>query len=298
MLEFFRRARRLQQEILGINVRNRDFVYPLNHRRYFPSVNDKLLAKQILSEQGLPVPRTLWVGQNHADLDSLDAVLDNTPEFVIKPAQGSGGRGICIMEQAGEGRFLDSHASGPGLSREDVQAHIADILAGVYSLEKLTDRAYLEERLRPDRVLGQLTPSGLPDIRVLMHRGWPVMAMARIPTRSSGGRANLHQGAIGLGIEMRTGQTTHAIVKNKVLKTHPDTGQALPRVTIPYWERILDYSRQAAHCFNLGYLGIDVAIDQQQGPLILELNARPGLSIQLANQQGLVAKLYSGRQAA
>jgi len=42
---------------------------------------------------------------------------------------------------------------------------------------------------------------------------------------------------------------------------------------------------------GLGYLGVDLVIDRDHGPLLLELNARPGLAIQLANHSGLFARL-------
>ena len=38
---------------------------------------------------------------------------------------------------------------------------------------------------------------------------------------------------------------------------------------------------------GLGYLRVDMVIDNDRGPLILEMNARPGLSIQIANCTGL-----------
>jgi hypothetical protein len=38
---------------------------------------------------------------------------------------------------------------------------------------------------------------------------------------------------------------------------------------------------------GLRYIGVDIVIDAEQGPIILEANARPGLSIQLANRRGL-----------
>ena len=50
----------------------------------------------------------------------------------------------------------------------------------------------------------------------------------------------------------------------------------------------------AARCYEaveLGYLGVDIVLDRQQGPLILELNARPGLNIQIANRQGMSRRL-------
>ena len=39
-----------------------------------------------------------------------------------------------------------------------------------------------------------------------------------------------------------------------------------------------------AHC-------IDLVLDENEGPLLLELNARPGLAIQMANGKGLVPRL-------
>ena len=41
------------------------------------------------------------------------------------------------------------------------------------------------------------------------------MAMLRLPTKASGGRANLHQGAIGAGVDLVTGVTHHAVLKNR-----------------------------------------------------------------------------------
>jgi len=41
----------------------------------------------------------------------------------------------------------------------------------------------------------------------------------------------------------------------------------------------------------MGYLGVDIVLDAQAGPLMLELNARPGLNIQIANQEGLLHRL-------
>ena len=42
---------------------------------------------------------------------------------------------------------------------------------------------------------------------------------------------------------------------------------------------------------GLGYLGVDMVIDRERGPLILEMNARPGLNIQIANASGLADRI-------
>jgi predicted ATP-grasp superfamily ATP-dependent carboligase len=42
---------------------------------------------------------------------------------------------------------------------------------------------------------------------------------------------------------------------------------------------------------GLGYLGVDIVLDRDKGPMLLELNARPGISIQNANRFGLRDRL-------
>jgi glutathione synthase/RimK-type ligase-like ATP-grasp enzyme len=42
---------------------------------------------------------------------------------------------------------------------------------------------------------------------------------------------------------------------------------------------------------RMGYLGVDMVLDRDKGPVLLELNARPGLQIQIANQGGLRKRL-------
>jgi alpha-L-glutamate ligase-like protein len=117
------------------------------------------------------------------------------------------------------------------------------------------------------------------------------MAMTRLPTRQSGGRANLHQGAVGAGIDLCTGKTTHAVQSNHPIQLHPDSGVNLVGRLIPDFERAVRIAVQASDWTGLGYVGADVVIDARFGAVILELNARPGLSIQVANRAGLLPRL-------
>jgi len=118
------------------------------------------------------------------------------------------------------------------------------------------------------------------------------MAMLRMPTKESGGKANLQQGAIGVGIDLATGITTTAIYKkNKIIEYAPGTRLLLSGIKIPYWQDILRLAVKAQEVSNVGFLGADVAIDRDRGPVFLELNARPGLSIQIANLTGLKERL-------
>jgi alpha-L-glutamate ligase-like protein len=149
----------------------------------------------------------------------------------------------------------------------------------------------VEERLQVELSLAKLAPAGVPDIRVIVYRGVPVMAMMRIPTWRSGARANLHQGAIGVGVDLVTGITRHAVMRGAPVWENPDSGEELIGRKIPSLAKVLEIAVASADETGLGYLGADVVIDALEGPMILELNARPGLTIQLANAAGLRPRL-------
>ena len=56
---------------------------------------------------------------------------------------------------------------------------------------------------------------------------------------------------------------------------------------VPFWREHLLIGAQAYEMTGLGYLGADIVLDKNRGPMMLELNARPGLAIQIANGKGL-----------
>ena len=122
------------------------------------------------------------------------------------------------------------------------------------------------------------------------------MAMVRLPTRTSDGRANLHQGAIGAGIDIATGRTLTAVMNNKIILEHPDTGNDVTNVEVPNWDTLLRLASSCYELTSLGYQGVDIVLDRDLGPLILELNARPGLNIQIANNAGLLSRLNLVKQ--
>jgi alpha-L-glutamate ligase-like protein len=278
--------RNLNSNVLGINARNLACVYPLNPRRNFPQADHKLLCKKLLEEHQVAHPKTLAVYNQYRDLLSLDADIKNLSGFAVKPESGYGGRGILIITRGDDGAL---RAGGKVIGIDELRAHIYRVLTGCFSLEKVSDSAFIEQLIISDDTFEDILFGGLPDIRIILHQGSPVMAMARIPTAESGGLANLHQGALGLGINLQTGITTCAVYRNRVVTHTPDTNTPLAGFQIPHWEKILDMATRSSHIFGLGYLGVDIVIDRFQGPMVIEVNARPGLSIQLANAKGLKA---------
>jgi alpha-L-glutamate ligase-like protein len=182
-------------------------------------------------------------------------------------------------------------ANGIVMTQEEVDLHVSNILGGIYSLGSESDRAIVEYRVQFDPLFDSLAYQGVPDIRIIVFLGVPVMSMVRLPTRLSEGRANLHQGAIGAGIDIATGTTLTAVWRNDIVREHPDTGNDVTGIKIPGWDRLLGLAASCYELTGLGYQGVDIVLDKDKGPMILELNARPGLNIQIANRSGLLPRL-------
>ncbi len=271
--------------VVGLNARNAEFIMRWNRRQLYPLVDNKILSKRRLEEFGIAVPSLLAAVQTQHEAGHLAARLQGMDRFVLKPASGSGGDGILVVTAFRNEAWVTP--SGQMLDLDDIQYHVSGILNGMYSLAGQTDEAMFEDLVECDARLRRLAPEGVPDIRVIVYRGVPVMAMVRLPTRRSGGKANLHQGAIGAGIDMKTGRTLAAVIESRVVQEHPDTGESVRDFAIPGWRALLELSARCHDAVELGYLGVDIVLDENKGPLVLELNARPGLAIQIANGSGL-----------
>lgn len=290
MLWLFKAARRLRQQgILGINSRNLNYIREQNPQSRFPLVDDKQRLHNLCDEIGVRCPRIYAVITSAGMLRNLESLLAGLDDFVIKPNRGAGGRGIVVVTGRDDTGYL--RHNGAAISLEEIRDTILDTLSGMYSLGGLADAALVQQRVRLHPAFKPLSYKGIPDIRVVLYRNEPAMAMLRLPTRSSNGRANLHQGGIGVGIDLLTGITSHAVVRNRVTEWHPDTGVPVIGVRVPYWREVLDLSRRVADAVGLGYIGVDVVVDAEDGPLLLEANARPGLAIQIANARGLKPRL-------
>ena len=275
--------------VLGLNCRNSEYTLKYNQRRFYPLVDDKVLCKERLKERNLPVPDLIGVVEFNSQAAHVEELIGNNREFVIKPANGSGGSGILVITDRRADYFLDSDSR--LVLKEDLVHHLTNVIGGLYSLGGQPDVAMIESLVHFDPLFAQLTYHGVPDIRVIVFKGYPVMAMTRLPTRMSHGKANLHQGAIGAGIDLATGMTFGGVSGNSLVETHPDTGHRIEGFQVPHWARIMDMAAQCYEAVELGYLGVDIVLDRDLGPLILELNARPGLNIQLANRRGLRERL-------
>lgn len=288
----FGMARKLRATgVLGLNERNADYISLLNPRRLYPRVDDKVLTKELALAAGMAVPDLYGVITNQRDVRLFPEIVAPFESFVVKPAQGSGGDGIeVITGRSKRKRHMFRTASGILVSENEIEHHISNIVGGQYSLGGNPDKALIEYCVRFDPIFDEVSYQGVPDIRIIVYRGYPTMSMVRLPTRASDGKANLHQGAVGAGVDMGSGRTLTGVLGNEVVDEHPDTGALIGGLEIPQWDFILESAARSFDVTGLGYLGVDMVIDRDLGPLILEMNARPGLNIQIANRTGLIGR--------
>lgn len=276
-----------------MNARNLSYIREYNPRVGFGIADDKLRTKRLLEKNNIPTPKLFGFIRNERDVAEFE--WEQLPKsFVVKPNRGYGGGGIKVVYNRKEsGRWIGG--GGQELTFFDLLSHVKNILDGQFSLANVPDIAFFEDRVKISKTFKLYAYRGIPDVRVIMFNGIPVMAMLRLPTRQSDGKANLAQGGVGVGIDMASGVTTTAMRKagwtDKIIERHPDNGLELRGINVPYWRDILQIAVRCQKVCKLGFLGVDIAIDRDEGPVVLELNARAGLSIQVANLAPLRERL-------
>lgn len=271
--------------IMGLNARN-ELIARNNPARAVRLVNDKVATKRALTAHDIPVAETLLVIDARRALARVD--WDVLPDsFALKPSQSLGGAGILLAARRHRSGDGWESASGRHLPLRAVREHVRGILDGEFS-PRGADVAFVEPLIAAHPVLADMSFRGLPDIRVICVGDEPVTAMLRLPTSASGGRANLHRRAIGASVDLATGTVVRAWTGGNHTDAHPDTGAPLTGQVVPHWDAVLDAARRCAAATGLRYLGADVVIDAERGPLLLEVNARPGLQIQNVTGRGLL----------
>lgn len=277
-------------KILGLNERSLKYLKPFNKKRARLIADDKLLTKRICREANINTAEVYSVIRSRSELQDYN--WDKLPNsFVVKPRKGYGGAGILVVFGRNKKTGNWVKADKTQVSPEELKTHIANIIDGTFSLKKTSDYAIIEERVKLHPVLKRYAFRGIPDVRIISFNQVPTMAMLRLPTKESDGKANLDRGGVGVGIDLTSGITTNAIQHAKLIERHPDTRMPLSGIAIPHWKEMLKITTAAQIHSKLGFMGIDIALDREQGPMVFELNARPGLKIQICNLEGLKGRL-------
>ncbi len=279
-------------EILGLNARTQLFSYHYNKKRGKAIAASKIKTEKALKEAGVPTPPILAKFRKPEEIINFD--WKSLPgAFALKPSRGLGGQGIIVAKKKTKDEEGWITTARRRVNIDDLKLHALDILEGAYSMHNRTDTAFIQEYVGRHKAFRKYAYRGTPDIRVIVFNKVPVMAMIRFPTKDSGGRSNLHQGAIGVGVDIATGITTKAIWYGEYIRYKPGTKRKLHGIKIPHWTSVLKIAVDAQMASGLGYVGADIMLhpDKEIGPTVVELNYQPGLQIQLANAAGLRKRL-------
>lgn len=276
--------------ILGLNARGTLFSYKYNPIAGRKIAASKLKTARALIKVGVPTPEVYAKFFKPTDVANFD--WEKLPDaFALKPSKGLGGEGIIVVTKKakdGDGWITMARKR---VTIEDLTIQIHDIQEGAYSIGNVPDAAFVQEYVGRHKAFRKFAFRGTPDIRIIVFNKVPVMSMLRLPTKESGGRANLHQGAMAVGVDIATGITTKAYWKGKLIVHKPGTKRKLHGIKIPNWTKMLRTAVAASEAVNLGYVGVDIVLHPEKGPMVLEINSQPGLSIQLANMEGLKKRL-------
>lgn len=276
--------------ILGLNARYQLFSSEYNTKRGRKIAASKIITYKVLKKSGIPTPEIY--AKFYRPREIMDFDWDSLPSsFALKPSKGLGGEGIVIVkkrEKDGDGWITTQRKR---VTEDDLKLRVLDILEGAYSMSNVPDVALIQEFVGRHKVFRKYAYRGTPDIRIIVFNKVPVMAMLRLPTAESGGRANLHQGAIAVGVDIATGITTRAIWHNDPIVYKPGTKRKLRGIKIPKWNTMLMMAVRCQEVSELGYTGVDIVLHPEKGPMVLELNYQPGLTIQLVNKAGLKKRL-------
>jgi len=273
--------------ILGINARNLLYIKAYNEKKAVMFADSKIKTKNFLQARGIPVARMYNAIHDKKELRNFNfSSLPNS--FVVKPNAGYGGEGILIVKNSKGRNWVKENDE--ILTQEELEGHISDILDGRYSIADISDTALIEQRLEAPDFFKKLAHKGLPDIRIVAHNLIPVMAMLRLPVEGSDGKANIHQGGIGVGIDISKGEMTHVTQFDKEIDGVPGFGD-VKGMKIPHWEEMLLITSRVQQISNLGFAAVDLTLDKNMGPVLLEINARAGLAVQIANMAPLRRRL-------
>lgn len=277
------------KDLLGINARNAIYLSRSSNKSK-AIVHSKYATKILLRDNNIATAEIYGILATEEDIADFDwQSLEK--DFVIKPTNGYAGTGVIpFRSKTAEDSWTDM--LGNKWDLDDIKLHCSDILSGQYSIHGTNHNVIIEERIPIHPKLLKYSYKGTPDIRVIVFNSVPVMAMLRLPTEESGGRANLAQGALAVGIDLATGITTFALAhKSEPIRYLPGTRKKLNGIVIPEWEKVLETAVIASNVAELQFTGIDLFIHKDKGPMVVEINAAPGLSIQAANRAGLRRRL-------
>ena len=274
--------------LLWQNARNLNYIKEYNTKFARKLADSKLKTKEFLSANSIAIPETIQILDKHEELsNSIFEKLE--PPFVVKPNGGFWGKGILVFTKISSTWSYITNDN-QSFSEKELLSHFSDILDWFYSLSWNRDKVMIEKKIELDEEIELLWTFGLPDIRIITFNMVPVMAMLRVPTKQSKWKANLHAGACWVWIDIGTWKLTFITSGGKMIKSIPGIWD-VRWLKLPKWDIALALAVKVQQVTKIWYVGCDIVLDKRDWPLILEINIRPGLEVQVANMAPLKDRL-------
>jgi alpha-L-glutamate ligase-like protein len=274
--------------LLWQNARNLKYIKGFNSKMAKKLADSKLRTKDFLKTKWISVPETFAVLTKNEQITD-EMIIKLSPPFVIKPNAGFGWKWIIVIDKIdSSGNFVSN--SFQVYTKKDLHAHFSNILDWFFSLSWTKDKIIIEKKIEINNEVQILGKYWLPDIRIIVFNMVPVMAMLRIPTEKSWWKANLHSWACAAWIDIWTGRLTYITQHSKIVKSVPWIWD-VRWLVLPDWDKMLDIAVRVQKETGIWYLGCDIVMDNKDWPLLLEMNIRPGLEVQVANLARLKDRL-------
>lgn len=201
-------------------------------------------------------------------VDDLKKFLSNNEEFMVKPRDGLGGKGVY----------------------KEYRKNIKDVNEFYDYLKN--NNLFIEEYVKQNKEINKLCKESVNTIRIMTfaYNGKSEIVYAAMRIGNGVNNVdNFHQGGMGCKIDLDKGILIGDAYDKDLnhFKVHPKSKVKFDGFKIPYWEEakklVLDASKVNN---NIHMVGWDVAITDD-GPTLIEGNRRPGFDlIQVLSKRG------------
>lgn len=237
------------------NPNRQDYFYLLGTPEGQAILRDKEKAYNVLKKY---YKRELIKIENEKDYEKFGKYIKKYPVFVKKPVDASFGNGIELIDSS---KYKNSKTLFNSLLSE-----------GTF---------IMEEYIKSDPKMASLHPESLNTVRIVTYKDENNNVHIHHPFIKIGqGKSFVDNGGSGGMFALIDPDTGILITDgkdelNNVYEYHPDTNVKIKGFQIPNWDEAVEIAKQAALDFPYTrYIGWDVALTIDKGPVIVEGNGK------------------------
>jgi len=232
--------------------------------------NDKKKTSEIF---GSYYGREVMDIKSEADKDTFLSFAGRHRRFIVKPYDGSCGKGITVEECAN-----------------------ADEAKKLFDRLLKRGRVVVEQLIRQAKEMASLHAGSVNTVRIPTVKTKDEVIIFEAALRMGVGDSvvdNAGSGGIFAAVDVKTGvcKTVGVDEKGHSYVCHPDTGIVIPGFRIPRWEEAVRLAKELSHVVEKNnYCGWDLALTDE-GWVMIEGNPRGQFAIQYATKKGMKREL-------